>query len=294
MRLATLGIASSLGCAQAESSRGPLVVRSSTMFRERLARRAIELDWDKIISTHCGIAKLQQIADIRQQIASWTKSKVAEGQSFVVIGGDHSSAMGTWSGAVAGLDADQTLGLIWIDAHLDLHNFTSSPSGNIHGMPLAALLNLADEPLKQIYGNAPTLDADNIVIIGTRSYETEEMRRLSRMKLECHDQTTIRDNAGLVELCSLAIEKFTQSSIRFGISIDLDAVDPEDAPGVSTPVCGGIRAEELLKGLRQFNGNQQLVGIEIAEFAPGLDRRRKTLKLIGDIIAAVYGPATAR
>ncbi len=203
-------------------------MRSSKMVRERLASRSIELDWDKIILTRSGTAKLPEITDIREQIASWTKAKVSQRRSFLAIGGDHSSAMGTWSGAVSGLGGGQTLGLIWIDAHLDLHNFTSSPSSNIHGMPLAALLGQADEPLKRIYGDGAILDA----------------------------------------------------------------VDPEDAPAVSTPVSGGIPGQELLKGLHQFSGNQQLVGIEIAEFAPALDRRQKTLKLIGDIIAAVYGPTT--
>ncbi len=288
--LTTLGVASSLGCPRTEPAQGPSAVRSSLMFRERLAHHAIRLEWDKIISTDAAHGNLQAIANIGRQISRWTGDLLTQRRSFLTIGGDHCCAMGTWSGAASGLDTGQSFGLIWIDAHLDLHNFVSSPSGNIHGMPLAALLGHSDRQLKQIYGDGPILDASNISIVGARSYEIEELQLLTELTLTCYHGQSIANHGGLTQVLAEASNKLQKTTDRFGISIDLDAVDPIDAPAVSTPEPSGIRGSELVEALHQFNGNQQLAGIEIAEFAPGLDKQHKTLKLIGDIIAAVYAP----
>ncbi|MGZ4954348.1 MAG: arginase family protein, partial [Methylobacter sp.] len=144
----------------------------------------------------------------------------------IVIGGDHASAIGTWSGAVSALHAEQNFGLIWLDAHMDAHTFATSPSGNIHGMPLAALLGKADKKLAAMYPGSGFIKPENLILIGVRSYEHQEYDLLKQAGVEI---VFARQIDRLAPVLIKAIDKLSLSCKLIGISIDLDFIDPGDA-----------------------------------------------------------------
>jgi len=229
--------------------------------------------WPQVIST------CQQLADSCYQL---TKNN----QAFCVYGGDHSGAVGTWSGVRQALKND--IGLIWIDAHMDSHTPQSSHSGAIHGMPLASLLGFGDQRLTNMNGPAPKLQPAKISVIGVRSYEPEEQQLLCKLGVrvfpieECFQR-------GLDEVFKEALQIANTDTCGYGISLDLDAIDPLHAPGVGSPARGGLRAKELLQVLSRLRGPQPLIGLEIAEYNPTRDIDDKTAQLAVEITKSCYG-----
>ena len=184
-----------------------------------------------------------------------------------VLGGDHSCAGGTWTG-VARTTAGE-LGLIWIDAHMDAHTPGTSHSGRLHGMPLAWLLGQDDDPL---YGLASgVVQPQNVCLLGVRSYEPEEEVRLKRLGVRVIMMDEISER-GLDDVMAEALAIATGGTAAFGISIDLDAVTPEDAPGVGTPVPGGIAGHALAQALAGIGAREALAAVELVEYSPGADR----------------------
>ncbi len=203
------------------------------------------------------------------------------GENFITIGGDHSSAIGTWSGALNYFQGN--FGLIWIDAHMDSHSRQTSPSGALHGMPLACLLGHDDIPM--ISSTHHKLDPVRTCLIGVRSFEPEEQKLLSELGVTIFSMKAIQKQ-GLAAVLTQAVEIATDMQAPFGISLDLDAIDPYDAPGVGTPVIGGVNAIELLSALKKLPSTP--IGLEIAEFNPAHDRNSLTQNLIVDIIQATW------
>ena len=198
-----------------------------------------------------------------------------------VIGGDHSCAGGTWTGVARMLQGE--LGLIWVDAHMDSHTPATSHSGRLHGMPLAWLLGQADDAL---YGlSAGVVDPEHVALIGVRSYEPEEKQRLDRLGVRVfHIEEVHRRGLDAVAAQALAIA--TRGTCGFGISIDLDAVTPDEAPGVGTPVPDGIAAVELARVLRVLGAHAGLVGIELVEYLPRLDPDGRSARVAVDLLLA--------
>jgi arginase len=198
-----------------------------------------------------------------------------------VIGGDHSCAGGTWVGVARMLQGE--LGLIWIDAHMDSHTPGTSHTGRLHGMPLAWLLGQADEDL---YGlSAGVVDPEHVALIGVRSYEPEEKERLDRLGVRVfHIEEVAR--RGLDTVCDEALRIATAGTSGFGISIDLDAVSPEEAPGVGTPVPEGIVAAELARALHRLGSRPDLVALELAEYLPRLDPDGRSARVALDLVLA--------
>ncbi|MGZ8187019.1 MAG: arginase family protein, partial [Methylobacter sp.] len=161
-----------------------------------------------------------------------------------------------------------------------------SPSGNIHGMPLAALLGKGDKKLAAMYPGSDFIKPENLILIGVRSYENEEYELLKQAAVEIIFADRINR---LAQVLINAIDKLSLSCQAIGISIDLDLIDPEDAPGVETPVQGGIKAAELIAALALINRHPKICGLEISEFNPEKDTNNKTLNLMKDIIEAFYG-----
>lgn len=204
-----------------------------------------------------------------------------------VIGGDHSCAVGTWSGVSRKLRG--SLGLLWIDAHMDAHTFQSTPSGAIHGMPVAALLGEGAPSLTQIAGEHAKVRPENLVLFGVRSYEPEEKALLQKFGVRVYGMEEIRQR-GFVTTWREAMSIVTQGTSGFGITLDLDALDPHDVPAVGSPVAGGIHQQEILSALDQlsiFYGASQWSGIEIVEFNPNLDVDDQTCEFIHQCVLTV-------
>jgi len=233
-----------------------------------------------------------QLAVVNRQLASQVHDLVAAGQRFLVLGGDHSIAMGTWSGALAACrqrsgSRAQSLGLLWIDAHLDAHSFASSPSGNIHGMPLRALLNDADPRLRRLCPQSGHLCGKNLALIGIRSFEPAEKKFLEEQQVSItymHDMP--RADCGPTLLRALGTLSKRCGSI--GISLDIDAIDPRNAPGVATPEAGGLPLSSLCKALKRARLFNKLVGLEICEYDPAEDAQQRTRHAVLQLIKAIF------
>jgi arginase len=282
--LQTLGVASCLG--------GPMRLcgYAAEMLRDEFARqkpeqKRLQLQWHMLYPEKHGL-KEEKLAWLNQSISLFTQCCIEENHPFLIIGGDHSCALGTWGGVLNGLHQPGKFGLIWLDAHMDAHTFDTSPSGNIHGMPLAALLGKADKKLGAMYPGYDFIKPENLILIGVRSYENEEYDLLKQAAVEIVFASQIRE---LAQLLIKAIDKLSLSCQAIGISIDLDFIDPEDAPGVETPAQGGIKARELVEALSLINRYPKVCGLEISEFNPEKDSKNKTLHLMKAIIEAFYG-----
>lgn len=207
-----------------------------------------------------------------------------------VLGGDHSCAGGTWSGVARVLRGRGAgaLGLVWIDAHMDSHTPATSHTGRLHGMPLAWLLGEDDDPL---YGLASgVLDPRHVALIGVRSYEAEEAERLERLGVRVFLLPETRQR-GLPAVFAEALAIATRGTSAFGLSIDLDVVNPTEAPGVGTPVAGGLGGDELAAALQSIGGRGDLAAIELVEYCPRLDPDGCSARVAIDLLAAALcGP----
>jgi arginase len=215
-------------------------------------------------------------------LASAVARSMRAGRLPCVLGGDHSCAGGTWSGVARAVRG--RLGLVWIDAHMDSHTPRTSHTGRPHGMPLAWLLGENDDPL---YGLASgVLDPAHVCLVGVRSYEPEEGERLERLgvRVVMMEEAARR---GLRAVLGEALDIATRGTRAFGISIDLDAVTPEEAPAVGTPVAGGLDAKELAGALAVLAGRADLAAVELVEYSPRLDPQGKTAEVAVELLVSV-------
>ncbi len=207
-----------------------------------------------------------------------------EQKPFCVIGGDHSCAIGTWS-AVAYAYKGHDIGLIWIDAHMDSHTPDTSTTQNIHGMPVAHLLGEGYMEFTHLFDHGSKIKPHNICLIGVRSFEKGEAARLARLGVKIYYMNEIKER-GIDTVLNEACEYVCKSTYGFGISIELDAIDPIDAPGVGCPESGGIQGSALVNALKQLVPNKPLLGLEIAEYNPLRDENQITAQLAVDLIHA--------
>ena len=285
----TLGAASCIAGNRFGCCGGPQVLRRSGLIGAMARRHGLLLNWRHVLEPRLEVKKEAALALLCNHIGRRVQSLVANKQPFIFMGGDHSCAMGVWGGALSAVRPRRDLGLIWVDAHMDAHNFSTTPSGNIHGMPLAALLGQADQRLAAIYGNRPFLKPSNVALIGVRSFESAEQQLLRRLGVRLYSMEAIRQVGGLGPLFRKVLTNMRSRCRYYGISIDLDAVDPRDAPGVGSPVPGGLSGAALCRALLGLGQDSALVGLEISEFNPLRDRNHRTERLVESLVGAVYG-----
>lgn len=230
--------------------------------------------------------KYHLIEGLSIKLAKRIERSVLEKKSFIVFAGDHSCAIGTWSGVAHALQKD--FGLIWIDAHLDSHTPETSLSGNIHGMPVAHLLGYGNKSLRSILNNHPKLKPENLCFIGIRSFEQSEEDFIKKLNIKVYYMQEV-ESRGLDAVFNEAKNRITKNTKHYGVSIDLDGLDPEDAPGVGSPESNGIKADDLCSALKKYcYGDANLLGTEITEFNPHLDIDGKTQKIIRRLVDAIY------
>jgi arginase len=280
-----IGAANSLGTKQPGCARAPAAVRATGLERRITDGGAV---WGPTIEgvRATGETLSDAIARFSITLADQVEATQRAGDRFVVIGGDHSSAIGAWSGAARGLRDDGPLGLIWIDAHLDSHTPETTPSGQVHGMPVASLLGRGDATLAGIAGSAPTLAPDNLCLIGTRSFESEELALLTGLGVRIFPMAEIRSR-GLAPVMRDAIAIAGTGTAGVGVSIDVDVLDPDAAPAVGSPVPEGLGIAELSDALRLVSRLPRLIGCEIAEFNPELDGAAPTVSAVESLLVAM-------
>jgi len=190
-------------------------------------------------------------------------------------------------GTAGGISHDGPIGLIWIDAHADFNNFETSPSGNIHGMPVAALTGHAEDQLVNIGRNGAKIDPENIVMIGIRQIDREERKRLKKSGITVYTMRDI-DEQGISAIANKAMMKFVHMQ-RVHVSLDMDALDPVEAPGVGTPVPGGLTYREAHLLMEIISDSKKLVSMDLVEINPILDQANKTARLAVDLTVSALG-----
>jgi arginase len=225
-----------------------------------------------------------QILEVCVNLANKVKSILQANEFPLVIGGDHSIAMGTVAG-VAGhfREQDKSIGLIWFDAHGDMNIPGVSPSGNIHGMPLAHLLGKGDEELKNIMGFSPKVKAENVALIGIRDLDAGERRIVKESGIHAFTMRDI-DELGMAAVAVKALQAVTNGTAGFHISFDVDGCDPSVIPGSGTLVPGGVSFREAHLLLEYCADSGSLLSMEVVELNPFMDERNisaeRTLQLI--------------
>ena len=264
------------GCAQAPAALAPLLV-------ERLARCGARVMPGPILEPSPSERRKQlAVSKLCGLLASAVADSLRHGRLPCVLGGDHSCAGGTWTGVARAMDHGN-FGLIWIDAHMDAHTPRPSPTGRLHGMPLAWLLGQDDDLL---YGLAAgVVHPSHVALVGVRSFEPEEAERLDRLGVRVFHMDEVRSR-GLEAVFDDALAIAASQTAGFGISIDLDVVAPEEAPGVATPAAGGIGGAELARALGRIGGRPELMAVELVEYCPRLDREGRSARIAVEALAA--------
>lgn len=283
-----IGAACGLGAQDQACSDGPVAFHHSQAWHE-LARHP-QLDWGRTLfapPARSGETPVQRIAEFCRHLADEVALTLADNQFPVVIGGDHSVAIGTWSGVARHVQAPP--GLLWIDAHLDSHTPQTSYSGAIHGMPLACLLGQGDKRLLNIGLPGGQVSAPHTVVLGARSHEPEELDFLQRAGVRSIDAEEIQ-RRGFAACLDEAVAIVAAAPAGFGVTLDLDAIDPRMAPGVGSPEPDGLYAADILTALHWIAGLPGLHAVEIVEYNPDRDRHGATAALLSDLIAEILAP----
>ena len=263
---------------------GPIAVRHAGI--EQSLSKKYRTRWHCIDSPGNQDDATAFVHEICELLARSIKEACRHKQRFVVLGGDHSCAIGTWSGVKQHYQQQQ-LGLIWIDAHMDSHLPETSPSQAIHGMPLACLVGHGEKSFRTLSGFSPAVLPQNVCLIGVRSYEPEEeaLLNLLGVKVFTMQEVTRRGFEAILQEC---VNYLKQHTDVYGISIDLDAFDPDDAPGVGSPEEHGLKPEPVISGLSKLRNDPTLLGMEIVELNPAKDDKLKTAKLCVDLANAIF------
>jgi arginase len=232
---------------------------------------------------------LKEITATCTKLADLVLKTLDAGVVPLVLGGDHSVAAGT----VAGVSEfyrrqNQRIGLIWIDAHTDINTPESSPSGNVHGMPLAAITGLGPPELSHIYNFSPKVNPDNCVLVGVRDIDAVEKENVRRAGIEVFTMRDI-DERGMRTVMEEALRAAGRGTVGYHVSLDMDWIDPEDAPGVGTPVRGGATYREAHLAMEIMADHGRMLSFEIVEVNPVIDEHNRTADLAVELALSAFG-----
>ena len=207
----------------------------------------------------------------------------------LVLGGDHSIAIGTISGIAAHTKKKRKkLGVLWIDAHGDFNTPESSPSGNIHGMPLAVCVGLGPRPLRSVAGSFRKVEPENVVIIGLRTLDAGERENIKKFGVKIFTMEEI-DKYGIHRVMRRAFEQIAEKVDYLHVSFDLDSVDPVYAPGVGTPVKGGLDYREAHLIMEMLAESKRMTSLEIVEVNPIVDNRNQSAEFAVELVQSAFG-----
>ena len=232
---------------------------------------------------------LPQIAFTCERLGQMVIGALKEGKAPLVLGGDHSIAIGTIAGVASFFRRKRhPIGLIWIDAHADMNTPQISPSGNIHGMPLACSIGVGPPELTKLFGFAPKVDPARVALIGVRDVDMMERAQVRESGVHAFTMRDI-DERGLQDVMAEAIKLASRGTAGFHLSLDLDFVDPKDAPGVGTPVRGGATYREAHLAMEMINDSGGMLSMEAVEVNPVFDEVNRTAELAVELITSALG-----
>jgi arginase len=245
-----------------------------------------EVPIPEVVASREAVRHLKAVRSVCVEVAQRAVAAVSDGLFPIFLGGDHSVSIGTVSGVV-GASAGARTGVIWLDAHADFNTPASSPSGNIHGMPLATLTGRGPPSLVEIGGPGPSVRAEDVVLIGLRSVDIEERNLLRETGVKAYTMKEV-DAYGVARVVRRALKDLSHID-RVHLSFDLDALDPEVAPGVGTPVRGGLTYREAHLVMELINEANMVTSLDVVEVNPILDVKNGTAALAVELVESLMG-----
>ena len=242
-----------------------------------------QLESQPIDNTH--LKYLEPIVKVAEELADTVTSALKANEFPLILGGDHSIALGSITGITR---VHKDISVLWIDAHADFNTEETTPSGNIHGMILAALAGLGNSRLTGVGGWAPKLDAQKIVIVGARDLDLGERELLRTHHVHVFTMSDI-DQRGISDVMRDALTLARKASDGIHLSLDMDALDPVHAPGVGTPVPGGLTYREAHLAMELIADSGRLIGMDVVEVNPILDRENATALLAVELVMSALG-----
>ena len=296
-KIEIIGVPVDLGAGRRGVDMGPSAIRIADLESrlESLGHTVLDsgdLDVHIPETQKVGAGKLRYKAPILAaclELHSRVEKSLAEGRLPLVLGGDHSIAIGSIAGSTGHFaKQNENLGLLWFDAHGDSNTPETTPSGNIHGMSLAVSLGLGDPDLVNLGGRAPKVQARNVALIGIRDLDEGERATLKKSGVTCYTMRDL-DERGMRDVVDEAIGIASDGTAGIHLSFDLDVVDPEDAPGTGTPVWGGITYREAHLAMELLADRANIVTIDLVEVNPVLDSQNMTGILAAELAQDLLG-----
>ena len=232
---------------------------------------------------------IEEIADACKDLGTAVQKSLEDGYMPLVLGGDHSIAVGSVSGVGAHFRQEKkSVGCVWLDAHSDMNTPETSPSGNVHGMPLSALMGYGTEELYDLFGYKPKIEPQNVALVGVRDLDSHEKKFIKKLGVKAFTMREI-DERGMREVMSDALKYAMDDTDGIVVSLDMDFVDPSDAPGVGTPVRGGVTYREAHLAMEMIADSEAMVSMEIVEINPVIDEHNRTALLGVELVLSGLG-----
>lgn len=286
-RVEIIGVPLDLGQAERGTDVGPAAIRYAGL-RDRLVGQGHDVSdlGNLSVPTAAVVEQAQRvntIARVTQELYEVTRASLSRGALPLVLGGDHSVAIGSVAASAEGGDT----GLLWIDAHGDFNTHETSPSGNVHGMPLAVVLGQGDKALVSVGAGGARLRPEDVVIVGVRQLDPGERRALRETGVLVVSMSDI-DERGMSDVAEQALSSLAHRK-NLHVSFDIDVMDPHDAPGVGTPVRGGLSYREMQLLMEKIADCGRLSVLDVVEVNPMLDVRNQTAQTAVDLILSALG-----
>lgn len=244
-----------------------------------------EINLDKFNSEQEGLRNIDEILQVSENLSNAVSDSIQDGAFPLILGGDHSIAIGSISGISKHYD---NLGVIWYDAHGDLNVPEESPSGNIHGMPLRILAGDGDDRLVNISNYAPKVKPENIVLIGMRDLDTGEREYIKNNNINTYTMADI-DRLGIQQVINESIDHLKDKTDGIHLSLDVDALDPVETPGTGTRVLGGLNYRESHFALELLHNTQLITSMDLVEVNPLIDKNNHTAEQAVGLVGSFFG-----
>lgn len=292
-KVSIIGVPMDLGQSRRGVGMGPLAIRYAGL-EGRLKNLQYEINdlGDIFISEPdqeekqaSNLRNLSQVSEGNKRLAEMVDQEVKKERFPLILGGDHSIAIGSLAGTSKHYN---NLGVIWYDAHGDLNSDETSPSGNIHGMPLAASLGIGHEKLTSILDYYPKVRPENVIVIGARDLDPGEKALIRRLGIQVYTMHEV-DRLGMPKVMEQTITYLKERTDGVHLSLDLDGLDPSEAPGVGTPVRGGLTYRESHLAMEMLAESKIITSAEFVEVNPILDVKNKTAEAAVGLIGSLFG-----
>ncbi|WP_243300497.1 arginase [Bacillus litorisediminis] len=292
-KIAIIGVPMDMGQQRRGVDMGPSAIRYAGVV-ERLEELGYEIEdigdleigkREKTIVERSNLRNLKAVLEANELLHEKVSEVMKKGMFPLVLGGDHSIAMGTLAGVAENFE---NLGVIWYDAHGDLNTEETSPSGNIHGMPLAVSLGLGHPSLTNIGGYSPKIKPENVVIIGARALDDGEKDLIKEIGIKTYTMHEV-DRLGMTKVMEEMIAYLKERTDGVHLSLDLDGLDPDHAPGVGTPVAGGLTYRESHLAMEMLAESGIITSAEFVEVNPILDEKNRTAQVAVALMGSLFG-----